>query len=367
MKKYDYLIVGAGLFGATVACIFADSGIKCLVIDRRNTIGGNCYSETAEGIEVHKYGPHIFHTSNQVVWEFANRFDDFIPFINSPLACYNGNIYNLPFNMNTFHKMWGVVKPEEAEQIIKKQGAEVKGDPQNLEEQAIQMVGRDLYETLIKGYTEKQWGRSCKDLPSSIIKRIPLRFTYDNNYYQDTYQGLPRTGYTSWISNMLGETDIELGLDYFDIPGGYKSISEQVIFTGRIDEYYECCYGELEYRTLEFREETLNVVNFQGNAIMNYTQREIPYTRIIEHKHFKKQPSSMSIITKEYPAEWKNGQEPYYPIRDPGNIARYNKYLEHANSDANVRFGGRLGLYQYLDMDQTIYEAMRLAEHLIKK
>ncbi|PKL57772.1 MAG: UDP-galactopyranose mutase, partial [Methanomicrobiales archaeon HGW-Methanomicrobiales-5] len=233
-------------------------------------------------------------------------------------------------------------------------------------EQAIQMVGRDLYETLIKGYTEKQWGRSCKDLPSRIIKRIPLRFTYDNNYYHDTYQGLPRTGYTSWISNMLGETDIELGLDYFDIPGGYKSISEQVIFTGRIDEYYECCYGELEYRTLEFREETLNVVNFQGNAIINYTQREIPYTRIIEHKHFKKQPSSMSIITKEYPAEWKNGQEPYYPIRDPGNIALYNKYLEHANSDANVRFGGRLGLYQYLDMDQTIYEAMRLANCLAK-
>lgn len=361
---YDYLIVGSGLFGSIFAREASDKGYKCLVIDRRNHIGGNIYTEKIEGINVHKYGAHIFHTNNRKVWDYVNRFVEFNRFTNSPVANYKGELYSLPFNMYTFNKMWGVVTPEEAAFKIEEQRKEIKDEPRNLEEQAISLVGRDIYEKLIKGYTEKQWGRDCRKLPSFIIKRLPVRFTFDNNYFNALYQGIPIGGYTKLINNFLEGIDVKLNEDYLLNRDYYNSIAAKVVYTGAIDAYFDFCLGYLEYRSVRFESELLDIPNYQGNAAVNYTDRDTPYTRIIEHKWFEfgKDENGndipKTIISKEYSSEWKPGDEPYYPVNDEKNGVLYRKYKELADKEENVIFGGRLGEYRYYDMDQVIDAAL---------
>ena len=355
MRKYDYLVVGAGLYGSIFAYEMNKKGKKCLVIDKRNHIGGNIYTEEKERINVHKYGAHIFHTSNKEVWEYINQFCEFNNYINSPIANYKGEIYNLPFNMNTFNKLWGVRTPKEAQEKIEEQKKEFGiVEPKNLEEQAISLIGKDIYEKLIKGYTEKQWGRDAKELPSFIIKRLPVRFTYDNNYFNDRYQGIPIGGYTKIIKKMLKGIEVRLNSNFFDKREEYENIADKIVFTGMIDEYYNYCFGKLEYRSLRFETEILNEENYQGNAVVNYTEREIPYTRIIEHKHFEYGQQEKTVITREYPSEWKEGYEPYYPVNNEKNNELYLKYKELANKETKVIFGGRLGEYKYYDMDKVI-------------
>lgn len=356
---YDYLIVGAGLFGSVFAYEAGKRGKKCLVIDKRNHIAGNIYTENIEGINVHKSGAHIFHTSNKEVWDYINLFADFNNYINSPIANYKNSIYNLPFNMNTFNKMWGVKTPQEAKNKIKNQIKELNiENPKNLEEQALSLVGTDVYEKLIKGYTEKQWGRSCTDLPSFIIKRLPLRFTYNNNYFNDRYQGIPIGGYTEIIRKMLTDADVKLNTDYFSFIKENPNIADKIVYTGMIDEFYDYKYGVLEYRSLKFESETLDIENYQGNAVVNYTEREVPYTRIIEHKHFEFGTQPKTVITKEYPKEWSKGDDPYYPINNEKNQNLFNKYKELSQKDNKIIFGGRLGNYQYYDMDKVILAAL---------
>lgn len=360
MQKYDYLIVGAGLYGSIFACEMKKIGKKCLVIDKRNHIGGNIYCENIEGINVHKYGAHIFHTSNKEVWEYINQFCEFNNYINSPIANYKGEIYNLPFNMNTFNKLWGVRTPEEAKRKIEEQKRELEiVEPKNLEEQAISLIGKDIYEKLIKGYTEKQWGRKATELPAFIIKRLPVRFIYDNNYFNDRYQGIPVGGYTKIIEKMLEGIEVKLNTNFFDNREYFENIAEKIVFTGMIDEFYNYQFGKLEYRSLRFETEVLNEKNYQGNAVVNYTEREIPYTRIIEHKHFEFGKQEKTVITREYPSEWKVGDEPYYPVNDEKNNKLYEKYRELAEEENRVIFGGRLGEYKYYDMDKVIEKVLR--------
>lgn len=361
--KYDYLIVGAGLFGAVFAHEAGKKGKKCLVVDRRNHIGGNIYTEEIEGIQVHRYGAHIFHTSNKEVWEYVNRFAEFNHYINSPIAVYKDELYNLPFNMNTFSKMWNIKTPAEAKEIIDRQIADLGiTEPANLEEQALSLVGRDVYEKLIKGYTEKQWGRKCTELPAFIIRRLPLRFTYDNNYFNDRYQGIPIGGYTAIIKKLLEQADVKLGTDYLKERETYKDMADRIVFTGMIDEYFDYILGALEYRSVRFETEVLDCPNYQGNAVVNYTEREVPYTRIIEHKHFEFGTSDKTVISREYSSEWKVGDEPYYPVNDERNSSLYEKYKELAEKEKRVVFGGRLGSYKYYDMDKVILAALELAE-----
>ena len=361
--KYDYLIVGAGLFGAVFAHEAGKKGKKCLVVDRRNHIGGNIYTEEIEGIQVHRYGAHIFHTSNKEVWEYVNRFAEFNHYINSPIAVYKDELYNLPFNMNTFSKMWNIKTPAEAKEIIDRQIADLGiTEPANLEEQALSLVGRDVYEKLIKGYTEKQWGRKCTELPAFIIRRLPLRFTYDNNYFNDRYQGIPIGGYTAIIKKLLEQADVKLGTDYLKERETYKDMADRIVFTGMIDEYFDYILGALEYRSVRFETEVLDCPNYQGNAVVNYTEREVPYTRIIEHKHFEFGTSDKTVISREYSSEWKVGYEPYYPVNDERNSSLYEKYKELAEKEKRVVFGGRLGAYKYYDMDKVILAALELAE-----
>ena len=360
--KFDYLIVGSGLYGAVFAHEANKKGKKCLVIEKRPNVGGNIYTEKCEGIDVHKYGAHIFHTSNKEVWDYVNQFCEFNNFINSPIANYNGEIYNMPFNMNTFARMFGIATPDEAKEVLAKQRAEIKGEPQNLEEQAISLVGRDIYTKLIKGYTEKQWGRDCKELPSFIIKRLPVRFTYDNNYFNDRYQGIPEEGYTALIEKLLEGIEVRLNENFLDKREEYLAMADKVIYTGPIDEFFGYKLGKLEYRSLKFETETLDREDYQGNAVVNYTDRETPYTRIIEHKHFNFGKQPKTIITKEYPAEWQEGMEPYYAINDERNTALYSKYAELAKEQDKVVFGGRLGLYKYFDMDKVIEASLELAK-----
>lgn len=357
--KYDYLIVGSGLYGAVFAYEMKKRGKKCLVIDKRTHIGGNIYCEDVDGIHVHKYGAHIFHTSNKQIWDYVNQFAEFNNYINSPIARYKDELYNLPFNMNTFSKMWNIVTPKEAQEIIKNQIADLNiKEPQNLEEQALSLVGKDVYEKLIKGYTEKQWGRDCKELPSFIIKRLPLRFTYDNNYFNDRYQGIPIGGYTKIIEKMLEGTPVELGVSYKEFMEKNGKIFDKVLYTGMIDEYYDYKLGVLEYRSVHFEEERLEEENYQGNAVVNYTEREVPYTRVIEHKHFEFGTQPFTIISREYSSEWKRGDEPYYPINNEKNDALYEKYKALAEQEKDVIFGGRLGNYKYYDMDKVIEAAL---------
>ncbi|MBP3627783.1 MAG: UDP-galactopyranose mutase [Clostridia bacterium] len=360
--KFDYLIVGSGLYGAVFAHEANKKGKKCLVIEKRPNVGGNIYTEKCEGIDVHKYGAHIFHTSNKEVWDYVNQFCEFNNFINSPIANYNGEIYNMPFNMNTFARMFGIATPDEAKEVLAKQRAEIKGEPQNLEEQAISLVGRDIYTKLIKGYTEKQWGRDCKELPSFIIKRLPVRFTYDNNYFNDRYQGIPEKGYTALIEKLLEGIEVRLNENFLDKREEYLAMADKVIYTGPIDEFFGYKLGKLEYRSLKFETETLDREDYQGNAVVNYTDRETPYTRIIEHKHFNFGKQPKTIITKEYPAEWQEGMEPYYAINDEKNTELYSKYAELAKEQDKVIFGGRLGLYKYFDMDKVIEASLELAK-----
>ena len=356
---YDYLIVGAGLFGAVFAHEAYKKGKTCLVIDKRNNIGGNIYTESTEGINVHKYGAHIFHTSDKQIWDYVNRFAEFNNYINSPVAVYKDELYNLPFNMNTFSRMWNIRTPEQAKEIIASQIADLGiTEPHNLEEQALSLVGRDVYEKLIKGYTEKQWGRDCRELPAFIIKRLPLRFVYDNNYFNDRYQGIPIGGYTAIIEKMLEGIEVRTGTDYFDFIRDNKNIARKTIFTGMIDEYYGYCYGPLQYRSVRFETEVLDCENYQGNAVVNYTDREVPYTRIIEHKHFEFGKQPKTVISREYSSEWKQGMEPYYPVNNEENNALYEKYRELADKESNVIFGGRLGQYKYYDMDKVIAAAL---------
>ena len=360
---YDYLIVGSGLFGAIFAHEESKRGKKCLVIDKRSHIGGNIYTENIEGINVHKYGAHIFHTSNKEVWEYINQFADFNRYTNSPIAVYKDELYNMPFNMNTFNKLWGVITPEDAQKRIEEEKREANiTEPKNLEEQAISFVGRTIYEKLIKGYTEKQWGRKCTELPSFIIKRLPVRFTYDNNYFNDLYQGIPKGGYTQIIEKMLVGIEVRLNYDFFEHREELENIADRIVFTGPIDKYYNYCYGELEYRSLRFESEILDTDNYQGNAVVNYTEYEIPYTRIIEHKHFEYGMQPKTVITKEYPDSWNREKEAYYPINNDKNNALYEKYAELAKKDKQVVFGGRLGQYKYYDMDKVIENALELVK-----
>ena len=359
---YDYLIVGAGLFGAVFAHEMTAKGKKCLVIDKRAHIGGNIYTEEIEGINVHKYGAHIFHTSNKEIWDYVNRFATFNRYTNSPVARYKDEIYNLPFNMNTFNKLWGVIAPQEAKEKIEEQVKEAGiVNPSNLEEQAISLVGKDIYEKLVKGYTEKQWGKRADELPAFIIKRLPVRMTYDNNYFNDLYQGIPVGGYTPMIEKLLEGSDVLLNTDYFGDREAFNNKAEKVLFTGMIDEYFDYCFGELEYRSLKFKSQVLDTDNYQGNAVVNYTEYEVPYTRIIEHKHFEYGTQPKTVITKEYPARWKHGDEPYYPMNDEKNNALYEKYKELATKEDKVLFGGRLGMYKYYDMHNVIEEALKLS------
>lgn len=359
MSKFDYLIVGAGLFGSVFAYEATQRGKRCLVIDKRNHIAGNIYTENIEGINVHKYGAHIFHTSDKAIWEYVNRFADFNNFINSPIASYKDELYNLPFNMNTFSKMWGIKTPAEAKAIIAGQIANLNiGEPKNLEEQALKLVGTDVYEKLIKGYTQKQWGRPCTELPAFIIKRLPLRFTYDNNYFNDRYQGIAIGGYTQIIEKMLAGSDVKTDTDYFEFIKENPDIAEKTVFTGQIDEFFGYRYGALGYRSVRFENEILDTDNYQGNAVVNYTDREVPYTRIIEHKHFEFGKQEKTVISREYSAEWQPGIEPYYPINDEANNALYEKYKTLAATRPDVIFGGRLGQYKYYDMDKVIAAAL---------
>lgn len=363
MKHYDYLVVGAGLYGAVFAYEAKKRGKEVLVIDRRDHKGGNIYCEEVNGINVHKYGAHIFHTSNKKVWEYVNQFAEFNRYTNSPVANYKGELYNLPFNMNTFNKMWGVITPQEAAAKIEEQRKEAGiAEPKNLEEQAISLVGKDIYEKLIKGYTQKQWGRKCTELPSFIIKRLPVRLTFDNNYFNDLYQGIPMGGYNVIIDKMLDGVEVELGTDYLANKDKYENIADKIIFTGPIDEFYDYCFGPLEYRSVRFETEELPVENYQGNAVINYTDAETPYTRIIEHKHFEFGTQPTTVISKEYSAEWKVGDEPYYPVNNDKNAALYQKYLDKSKEENKVIFGGRLGEYKYYDMDKVIESALNFVE-----
>ena len=367
MKKYDYLIVGSGLFGATFAYLAHQQGKKSLVIDKRAHLGGNIYCEYVEGINVHKYGAHIFHTSNKQVWDFVNSMVEFNRYTNSPVANYKGKLYNLPFNMNTFYQMWGVTTPEEAIAKIEEQKAEAVAkmnadgvtEPRNLEEQAQVLIGKDVYERLIKGYTEKQWGRKCTELPAFIIKRLPVRFIFDNNYFNDKYQGIPVGGYNKLIEEMFSGVETRIGVDFSTLKGTWHDIADKLVYTGAIDEYYDYCYGKLEYRTVRFDTEVLNMSNYQGNAVVNYTEADVPFTRIIEHKHFESfgqvvYDNPKTVISKEYSVEWTEGMEPYYPVNDSRNSELYQKYKYLAAQEPNVIFGGRLAEYKYYDMAPTI-------------
>ena len=355
---YDYLVVGAGLYGAVFAREAMDAGKSVLVIDRRSHVGGNIYTENVEGINVHRYGAHIFHTSNKGVWNYINRFAEFNNYVNSPIANYKGEIYNMPFNMNTFSKMWGIFTPAEAQAKIEEQRAEIIGEPQNLEEQAISLVGRDIYEKLVKGYTEKQWGRDCTQLPASIIRRLPVRLTYNNNYFNDRYQGIPEGGYTAVIEKMLDGAVVLLNEDYLAAKDDWDRKAKKVIYTGPIDAYFGYSLGALEYRSVRFETEILDMANYQGNAVVNYTDRETPYTRVIEHKHFEFGTQPKTVISREYSSEWRLGDEPYYPVNDERNSALYEKYHALAQKEENIVFGGRLGEYNYYDMDKVIAVAL---------
>ena len=362
---YDYLIVGAGLFGAVFAHEMTEKGKKCLVIDRRNHIAGNAYTEKIEGINVHKYGAHIFHTSNERVWAYVNRFARFNNYINAPVAVYKDELYNLPFNMNTFSKMWGVKTPAEAKAIIARQvEAERIGEPKNLEEQALKLVGRDIYEKLIKGYTEKQWGRDCTELPAFIIRRLPLRFIYDNNYFNDRYQGIPEGGYTAMVEKLLDGVEVRLNTDYFEFIRENPEIAETTLYTGMIDEFFGYRLGVLEYRSVRFETEVLDTDNYQGNAVVNYTERAVPYTRVIEHKHFEFGKQDKTVISREYSSEWTQGGDPYYPVNNARNTDLYARYKALADETPSVIFGGRLGEYKYYDMDKVILSALELVEKI---
>lgn len=367
MKKYDYIIVGSGLFGSVFANEAAKKGKRIKIVEKRNHIGGNIYTKEVEGIQVHKYGAHIFHTSDRIVWEYINQFAEFNRYTNSPIASYNGEIYNLPFNMNTFNKLWGVVTPEEAKNKIDRQKKSLDGKiPSNLEEKAISLVGVDIYKKLVKNYTEKQWGRTCTDLPSFIIERLPVRFTYDNNYFNDSYQGIPIGGYTQIISKMLDNDNIELELnmDFFDFREQFEKEAEKIVYTGMIDQFFDYKFGKLEYRSLRFENEILLQENYQGNAVVNYTDADHEYTRIIEHKHFEFGKQKKTVITREYPADWKFGDEPYYPVNDEKNNGIYQKYKGLADKEEKYIFGGRLGTYQYYDMHMIIKKALKQAEEI---
>ena len=361
--KYDYLIVGAGLFGAVFACEARKRGKSCLVVEKRNHIAGNVYCEDIHGIQVHKYGAHIFHTSDKEIWEYVNQFAEFNHYINAPSARYKDELYNLPFNMNTFSRMWGIATPKEAQDIIAGQIADLNiSEPKNLEEQALSLAGRDVYEKLIKGYTEKQWGRECRDLPAFIIRRLPLRFTYDNNYFNDRFQGIPIGGYTRLVERLLEGIEVRLSTDYLEHRQELDGLADRVVYTGMIDRFYNYSLGVLEYRSVRFETEELEVENYQGNAVVNYTDKEVPYTRIIEHKHFEfgKQPTT--VISREYSSEWKKGDEPYYPINDEKNNGLYERYRQLAKKEERIIFGGRLGGYRYYDMDKVIAEALKVCE-----
>lgn len=361
--KYDYLIVGAGLFGAVFARQAADAGMRVLVIDRRDHIGGNVYTQEIEGIQVHRYGAHIFHTNNRQVWYYVNRFAEFNRFTNSPVANFHGELYSLPFNMYTFHQMWGVTTPQEAAaKIAQQRQAAGITDPKNLEEQAISLVGTDIYEKLIKGYTEKQWGRDCKDLPAFIIRRLPVRLTFDNNYFNALYQGIPIDGYTKLVENMLSGIDVQLNTDFLADREALSALAEKIVYTGAIDAYFDYQLGYLEYRSVRFETEVLDIPNFQGNAVINYTDRETPWTRIIEHKWFAFGTQPKTVISREYSSEWRPGQEPYYPVGNEKNNALYERYKALAAGEKNVIFGGRLGQYKYFDMDAVIASALALCE-----
>ena len=362
MKKYDYILVGSGLYYGVFAWFAKQKGKKCLVLEKRDHIGGNVYCENTEGIHVHKYGAHIFHTSNKEVWQFVNSLAEFNRYTNSPVANYKGEMYNMPFNMNTFSKMWNISTPAEAKKIIEEQKKEITGEPKNLEEQAISLVGREIYEKLVKGYTEKQWGRDCTALPAFIIKRLPVRYTYDNNYFNDLYQGIPIGGYNVIIDRLFEGCDIETGVDYLEKKEYYDGLGEKIVYTGTIDAYYKYQFGKLEYRSLRFESEVLDEENHQGVAVVNYTDRETPYTRIIEHKHFEFGTQPKTVITREYPVTWQEGMEPYYPVNDEKNQALYQKYAKLAEKEEHVIFGGRLGEYKYYEMDKVIASAMACAK-----
>ena len=365
-KKYDYLIIGSGLYGSVFAHEMTKKGKSCLVIEKRNHIAGNIFTEKIEGINVHKYGAHIFHTSNKVIWDYVNSFVEFNRFTNSPIANYKGELYNLPFNMNTFYQLWGVKTPEEAIKKIEEQKAEYSHivEPKNLEEQALVLGGTDIYEKLIKGYTEKQWGRPATEIPAFIIRRLPFRFTFDNNYFKDIYQGIPVDGYSKLIEKMLEGVEVIKDVNYFDNRSTWNEIADKIIFTGKIGEFYDYKFGELEYRSLHFETEILNVSNFQGNAVVNYTEKEIPYTRIIEHKHFEFGTQEKTVVTKEYPHEFSKDNESYYPINDDKNQAIYEKYKLLSQNDNKIIFGGRLAEYKYYDMHNVIEKALELTQKL---
>lgn len=361
LEKTDYLIVGSGLYGAILARKAADAGKSVRVIEKRSHIAGNIYTREDHGIQVHQYGAHIFHTSNEEVWNFLNQYTSFNRFTNTPVANYHGEMYSLPFNMFTYNRMWNVQTPQQAMDIIEQQRKEITGEPQNLEEQAISLVGRDIYEKLVKGYTEKQWGRPCNRLPAFIIKRLPVRMTWDNNYFNDKYQGIPEQGYTELVRRLLEGIEVRLETDYLEHKDAWNESADRVIYTGCIDAYYDYCFGPLEYRSLRFEEELLDTDNFQGNAAVNYTDRETPWTRIIEHKWFLNPDSEQTIITREYPSDWKPGDEPYYPLNDEKNSALFQQYQQLATSEPKIRFGGRLGEYRYYDMDKVAAAALQAA------
>ena len=377
MKQYDYLIVGSGLFGATFAYFAKRKGKKCLVIDKRPHLGGNVYCENIEGINVHKYGAYIFHTSNKQVWDFVNSIVEFNRYTNSPVANYKGKLYNLPFNMNTFYQMWGVTTPEEAQAKIDEQRAEAVArmradgvtEPRNLEEQAQVLIGKDIYERLIKGYTEKQWGRKCTDLPAFIIKRLPVRLVFDNNYFNDKYQGIPIGGYNKLIDGLLDGVETRTGVDFFDDRTYWEALADRIVFTGKIDEFYGYRFGKLNYRTVRFEQEIIDTPNYQGNAVVNYTERSVPYTRVIEHKHFEMFGQDVyncpkTVISREYSTEWHDGMEPYYPVNDATNTALYAKYKALADCETNVIFGGRLAEYKYYDMAPVVEKVMRMVDKM---
>ena len=362
---YDYLIVGSGLFGAVFAHEAKRQGRNCLVLERRCHVGGNIYCEEKDGINIHKYGAHIFHTSDKTVWDYVNQFVEFNNYVNSPVANYKGELYNLPFNMNTFSRMWGIVTPAEAAAKIAEQRTVITGKPQNLEEQAISLIGTDVYTKLIKGYTEKQWGRSCTELPAFIIKRLPVRYTFDNNYFNDRYQGIPMGGYNKLIDALLDGIEVRLGVDYNKKRDEYRPLARKVVYTGPVDEYFDYQLGQLEYRGLRFETERLEEENHQGVAVMNYTDRDVPYTRVIEHKHFEFGHQPVTYITKEYPCDWKPGDEAYYPVNDKKNSALYEQYCKLAAKEQHVIFGGRLAEYKYYDMDDVIVKALELSKHMM--